>query len=226
MNVLLIEDEQHIADFVVQGLAQYGINVVHEADGFTGLNSALSGRHDAIVLDVVLPLLGGFEVLQELRKRQIFTPVVMLSASADLQDKLKSFNLGALDYVPKPFHLEELAARLKLVVELKQDKFEKAISHGGVTLDRFRREVIWQERATLLTQREFSLLECLMQSPGQIFSKQKILQRVWKIDFETGTNLVEVTIQRLRKKITAPNEIDLFPIETIRGIGYRFSGKR
>ena len=133
--------------------------------------------------------------------------------------------LGADDYLPKPFFIEELIIRLKTLAARKSGNIEKIIQHQGLTLDRFSRVATWGSRSAALTQREFVLLECLMLSPGQIFSRQKILKRVWNVDFDPGTNVVDVCIQRLRKKLAdaRPEKDVVFPIETIRGVGYRFN---
>jgi two-component system OmpR family response regulator len=194
-----------------------------ESDGFRGLNTALIKSFDAIVLDVNLPLMDGFQVLSEIRRKGIHTPVVMLTARAELADRIRTFEQGADDFMPKPFFIEELILRIKTLVTRKIGNVEKVIAQSGVTLDRFTRVATWQGRAMVLTQREFVLLECLMLSPGQIFSRQKILQNVWKVDFDPGTNVVDVCIQRIRKKLSVndPARLTAFPIETIRGVGYR-----
>lgn len=223
MNVLLIEDEEKIIDFVVQGFNAAGFATHVESDGFRGLNAALIKNFDAIVLDVNMPLMDGFQVLAEIRRKGIHTPVVMLTARAELADRVRSFEQGADDYMPKPFFIEELILRLKTLVARKTGHVEKLIQHAGLTLDRFTRLATWKGRSVALTQREFVLLECLMLSPGQIFSRQKILQNVWKVDFDPGTNVVDVCIQRVRKKLTEADTegLSTFPIETIRGVGYR-----
>jgi DNA-binding response OmpR family regulator len=223
MNVLLIEDEEKIIDFVVQGFDAVRFSTHIESDGFRGLNTALIKSFDAIVLDVNMPLMDGFQVLSEIRKKGILTPVVMLTARAELADRIRSFELGADDYMSKPFFIEELIIRLKACVARKTGNVEKLVQLSGLQLDRFTRLATWKGRSVALTQREFVLLECLMLSPGQIFSRQKILQNVWKVDFDPGTNVVDVCIQRIRKKLTEADSESLssFPLETIRGVGYR-----
>ena len=223
MNVLLIEDEEKIIDFVLQGFKAAGFLTHVESDGFRGLNTALIKSFDAIVLDVNIPLKDGFQVLAEIRRQGIHTPVVMLTARAELADRVRSFEQGADDYMPKPFFIEELILRLKTLVARKSGNVEKLIQHAGLILDRFTRQATWKGHSVALTQREFVLLECLLLSPGQIFSRQKILQNVWKVDFDPGTNVVDVCIQRIRKKLseTEADSLNAFPIETIRGVGYR-----
>jgi DNA-binding response OmpR family regulator len=224
MNILLIEDEQHIADFVVSGFEAEGFAVHHDADGFRGLNTALIKKFDAIVLDVSLPLLDGFEVLGEIRRKGLKTPVMILTARTELVDRLKGFEKGADDYLPKPFDMEELIVRVKSLINNKRGKVEMTLVQGDLALDRFTRVATWQGEKATLTQREYVLLECLMMSPGQIFSREQILKQVWNVDFDPGTNVVDVSVQRLRKKLSSPKPDSpiAFPIETIRGVGYRF----
>jgi DNA-binding response OmpR family regulator len=225
MHVLMVEDEQKIADFVMSGFNAAGFITHHEVDGFRGLNTALIQPFDAIVLDVSLPLMDGFKVLSEIRRNGLTTPIVILTARTELNDRLTAFELGADDYLPKPFFIEELIVRLKTLMNRTSGNFEKTIHHQGLTLDRFSRIATWGERSATLTQREFALLECLMLSPGQIFTRQKILNRVWNVDFDPGTNVVDVCIQRLRKKLTDTTSSSdaVFPIETMRGVGYRLN---
>lgn len=225
MNVLVIEDEQKIADILVHGLQTAGFQAQHEADGSQGLNAALSKNFDAIVMDVSMPAMDGFQVLAEIRRKGIHTPVIMLTARTELADRLQAFASGADDYLPKPFFMEELAVRLKTLIARKSGNVENVVSQSGLTLDRLKRLVEWEQRAVALTQREFVLLECLMLSPGQIFSRQQILKHVWNVDFDPGTNVVDVCIQRLRKKLADPelSSTRPFPIETIRGVGYRLN---
>jgi DNA-binding response OmpR family regulator len=225
MNILLIEDEQRIADLIVNDFESAGFEIHHETDGFRGLNTALIKNFDAIVLDVALPLMDGFQVLAEIRRKGLSTPVIMLTAKTDLSDRLNGFALGADDYLAKPFFIEELIVRLKTLVARKSGSVASTIVQSGLTLDRFARLATWGLRTSALTQREYVLLECLMLSPGQIFSRQQILRQVWNVDFDPGTNVVDVCIQRLRKKLADanPDSTNVFPIETIRGVGYRLN---
>jgi DNA-binding response OmpR family regulator len=225
MNVLVIEDEQKIADILIQGLQAAGFQTHHEADGFRGLNTALIKSFDAIVMDVSMPLMDGFQVLAEIRRKGIHTPVIMLTARTELADRLQGFESGADDYLAKPFFMEELIVRIKTLIARKTGNVENVVRQSGLTLDRFKRLVEWEQRSVALTQREFVLLECLMLSPGQIFSRQQMLKHVWNVDFDPGTNVVDVCIQRLRKKLSGSDLSSMrpFPIETIRGVGYRLN---
>ena len=227
MNILLIEDDEQIADLVVSAFDVAGVKTQVEKDGFRGLRTALQLNFDAILLDVALPLMDGFQVLEEIRRNSLNTPVIMLTASIDLPDRLKSFEKGADDYLPKPFYMEELIVRVKSLINNKRGKVEMTLVQGDLALDRFTRVATWQGEKATLTQREYVLLECLMMSPGQIFSREQILKQVWNVDFDPGTNVVDVSVQRLRKKLSSPKPDSLiaFPIETIRGVGYRFKAQ-
>ena len=199
MNILLIEDEQRIADFIVAGFTDVGFTTHWEQDGFRGLNTALIKNFDAIVLDLTLPMMDGLTVLAEIRRKNLAIPVIILSARTDLNDRLQGFEKGADDYLAKPFFIEELIIRIRTVVSRKLGSVEKTMVQSGLTLDRFTRVAHWKTIKVNLTQREYLLLECLMLSPGQIFSRQQILKQVWQIDFDPGTNVVDVCVQRLRK---------------------------
>ena len=224
-NILLIEDEQRIADFIVTGFESVGFVVHHEIDGFRGLNTALIKNFDAVVLDLALPMMDGFQVLTEIRRKGLSTPVILLTAKTDLADRLSGFELGADDFLVKPFFIEELIVRVNILIARKSGSDASTIAQSGITLDRFSRVAKWGMCTSVLTQREYVLLECLLLSPGQIFSRQQILKQVWNVDFDPGTNVVDVCIQRLRKKLSNPdpNSQEVFPIETIRGVGYRLN---
>jgi len=191
MNILLIEDEQRIADFIVAGFTDVGFKTHWEQDGFRGLNTALIKNFDAIVLDLTLPMMDGLTVLAEIRRKNLALPVIILSARTDLTDRLQGFEKGADDYLAKPFFIEELIIRIRTVVSRKLGSVEKTMVQSGLTLDRFTR----------------------------------VAHQVWQIDFDPGTNVVDVCVQRLRKKLTDDKmpEGEQFPIETIRGVGYRFN---
>lgn len=222
MHILLIEDEPRIADFVTQGLQAAGFSVQHATDGRSGLEAILLGGHDLVVLDVMLPGLDGFAVLDKVRQQGILTPVIMLSARGELPDRLRGFQSGADDYLPKPFFTEELIARIRAIVARRRGDSAESLHIAGLTLNRVSRKAQWHNAMVVLSQREFCLLEYLMRSPGHIFSRKQILLQVWNIDFDPKTNVVDVCIQRIRKKLTDASGIqEYFPIEAIRGVGYR-----
>ena len=225
MNILLIEDEQKIADFVLEGFEALGWLSTHALDGASGLEALGQGPFDAIVLDWMLPIIDGMAFLARLREEGHDTPVIMLTAKAEIQDKLQGFQMGAEDYLPKPFHVEELTARIRVLVQRRAGQVPEQLRLNGLELNRVSRKATWRGYSTVLSQREFLLLEYLMQSPGQIFTRKKILLHVWGIDFDPQTNVVDVCIQRLRKKLASSSTEPApdFPLETIRGVGYRWA---
>ena len=222
-KLLLVEDEIRIAEFVLPALGAAGFQVTHVKDGATGLAATLSGEHELVVLDVMLPVLDGFEVLGKVRETGNMIPVIFLSARNELPDRLAGFEIGADDYLPKPFFVEELIARIRAVMARKSGTISDEIQVGELTLNKISRQATWRGTVAALSQREFSLVECLMRSPNRIFSRQQILKNVWGISFNPETNVVDVCIQRIRKKLNRQaREGKPFPIETIRGVGYRF----
>jgi DNA-binding response OmpR family regulator len=221
MRILLIEDEPKIASFVCQGLRACGMAVEHIDNGLDGFQAVLQSQHDLVVLDIMLPGMDGFELLQKIRSMGIATPVIILSAKTDLPDRLQGFDLGADDYLAKPFFIEELIARIRSLLGRNASHNEDIFSVAGITLNRLTRKADWQDQGAVLSQREFMLLDYLMRSPGYIFSRKQILQHVWNINFDPQTNVVDVCVQRIRKKlISDKNNMSVFPIESIRGVGY------
>jgi DNA-binding response OmpR family regulator len=172
----------------------------------------------------MLPNLDGISVLKRLRASGLATPIVLLTAKTDLQDRLQGFEAGADDYLPKPFFIEELVARIKILINRQAGLTASLIEENGLQLNRISREATWSDHQATLSQREFTLIEYLIRSPDHIFSRNQILKHVWGLDFDPKTNVVDVCIQRIRKKLIHPRKGDPknFPIESIRGIGYRF----
>ena len=224
MRILLIEDEPKIASFVCQGLRACGMSVDHIDNGLAGVQTVLQAQHDLVVLDIMLPGMDGFELLKKIRSMGIAMPVIVLSAKTDLPDRLQGFDLGANDYLAKPFFIEELIARIRSLLGRNASHNEDIFSVAGITLNRVTRKADWQEQSAVLSQREFVLLDYLMRSPGYIFSRKQILQHVWNFNFDPQTNVVDVCVQRIRKKlISDKNNKSVFPIESIRGVGYRIN---
>ncbi len=222
-KLLLVEDEIRIAEFVIPDLTAAGFTVNHVKDGATGLAAIMSGEHDLVILDVMLPVLNGFEVLTKVREAANHIPVIFLSARNELPDRLQGFQIGADDYLPKPFFVEELIARVRAVMARKSGSVSDELNVGDLTLNKVSHQANWRGTVAQLSQREFSLIECLMRSPNRIFSRQQILKSVWGISFNPETNVVDVCIQRIRKKLNRQSrDGKSFPIETIRGVGYRF----
>jgi DNA-binding response OmpR family regulator len=220
-KILLIEDEAKIADFVLKGLADAGFAVTHVNDGEQGLQAILQTDHDLVVLDLMLPKLNGYDVLRQAREQGIKTPVIILSAKVDLQDRLIGFDVGADDYLPKPFFVEELAARIKAVLHRKAPVQVDEIKVGHLSLDVVSHKVTWFEVTSVLSQREFNLLAFLMRSPGHIYSRQQILKHVWEINFDPETNVVDVCVRRIKRKLERGSQKMPSPIESVRGVGYR-----
>ena len=222
MKILLVEDEINIAKFVLEGLNANGFHVTHVSDGLTAQEIVASQKFDVLLLDVMLPGIDGLTLLKFFRQSNNRTPVIFLSAKSELSDRLQGFELGADDYVSKPFFLEELAARIKAVtVRASAQPIEHEVIVDQLKLDVLTREVIWQDVRAVLSQREFVLLKYLMRSPGQIFSRKQILENVWQINFDPQTNLVDACIQRIKRKLLRNTEDVDSPIESVRGIGYR-----
>jgi DNA-binding response OmpR family regulator len=219
MRILIIEDEERLAGIIARMLAQerFAADVVH--DGETGLDAALTGAYDAIILDRMLPKRDGASIVRELRAERIPTPVLMLTALSDLPDRVEGLDAGADDYLGKPFAFEELLARLRALVR-RTDKplAPDRVEVGPVTIDLQRRVVERDEQPIDLSAREFALLELLARNRGQILSRDTILERVWGIDAEPQGNVVELYIFYLRRKLghTAAHPV----IRTVRGAGY------
>jgi DNA-binding response OmpR family regulator len=217
MRILVIEDEARIQAFVARGLEAEGYTVVAADNGRDGLELAAAGRWDLVVLDLLLPGLSGLQVLRELHSKRPHLPVVILSARSDLQTNLRGFELGATDYLPKPFSLDELLARIR--VQLRGAApfgDEHTLRAGRVVLDLARRQARIDDAVTDLSDREFRLLHHLLLHSGQVISRERLLAEVWGYDFDPGSNVVDVCIRRLRQKL-GPDA----PIETVRHAGYR-----
>jgi len=218
VKVLIIEDEKKIASFIRKGLEAQGFVVEVSTHGDEGYLMACSRPYDALVLDIMLPGRDGLSILRNLRERKIALPVILLTARSELNERLEGLNLGADDYLTKPFHIEELIARLHAVTRRAAGTTQSILAVADLKMDLLTRKVTRGDQAIELTAREFSLLEHLMRSPGRVLTRVEICERVWDYNFDPGTNLVEVYVQRLRKKVD-----DDFPsklIETIRGVGY------
>lgn len=222
MKVLVIEDEKKISKFIQSGLESQGFSI-HVCDhGDDGYDMATTQAFDAIVLDIMLPGRDGLSILKNLRKKKNPVPVLLLTARSELDERLEGLNLGADDYLTKPFFVEELAARLHALQRRFSGDTLSLLQVADLVVDITTRKVKRGEREVDLTAREFNLLEYLLRSPGRVYSRTQILEHVWGYDFDPSTNLVDVYIKRVRKKITAGDEPQL--IETVRGVGYRMVG--
>lgn len=224
MKVLLVEDQKKIAGFVCAGLRERGFVVEHCGDGETGFERASDGNYDVIVLDIMLPGRDGLSILKSLRKAGNATPIILLTARNELDDRIGGLSLGADDYLGKPFFVEELIARIQALMRRVSGERQNVLVVGDLRLDRISHEVTWCGETVDLTGREFNLIEYLMRSPGRVFTRTEILEHVWGYDFDPTTNVVDVCIQRIRKKIASIGAIadGESPIESVRGVGYRF----
>ncbi len=222
MKILLVEDEQKIAAFVCAGFKERGFVVEHCDNGNDGFARASSAQYDALVLDIMLPGRDGLSILKGLRKAGNTTPIILLTARNELDDRVEGLSLGADDYLAKPFFVEELVARLQALLRRVSGERQNVLAVGELRLDRIRREVTWHGHSVDLTGREFNLVEYLMRSPGRVFTRTQILEHVWGYDFDPSTNVVDVCIQRIRKKIAALGLEGEAAIESVRGVGYRF----
>jgi two-component system, OmpR family, copper resistance phosphate regulon response regulator CusR len=216
-RVLIVEDEARIASFVEKGLRANGLTPTVVGDGPSGLGHAMSGEFDLMVLDIGLPGMDGFTVLRRLRQARSELPVIVLTARDSVTDTVAALEGGADDYMPKPFKFEELLARIRLRLRSDRAPEVTVLQHGPVGLDLRTRRVQVAGRAVDLSAREFALAEIFFRNPGQVLSREQLLSHVWGYDFEPGSNVVDVYVGYLRKKMGA----DL--IETVRGMGYRLS---
>jgi DNA-binding response OmpR family regulator len=219
-RVLVIEDEPGIVDFLERGLRSYGFEVESAVDGVSGTERALSEPFDLVVLDMMLPLRSGLEVLNEVRASRPALPVIILTARGEVEDRVTGLDAGAIDYLTKPFSLSELAARIRAQLRLVAQTPTTTISGGDVEVDLITREVRRGGTPVRLSTTEFELLSYLLRNPGRVLSREQILRAVWGYEYDPGTNVVDVYVGYLRRKLRQPEEKD--PIVTVRSVGYRF----
>ncbi len=223
MRILLVEDDHNLSAFLRKAFREEGYAVDQAAEGDAGLSAALDSSYDCVVLDLMLPGMDGFEIVRELRRRGLHTPVLMLTARGELTDKVKGLEGGADDYLTKPFDLAELLARVQALIRRARFKREdSALKVGTLRLDTASREVSVEGRGIDLSPREFSLLEFLMRNVDRTMSRSRIAEAVWNYQFDSGTNVVDVYINYLRKKLGDLS--DGTEIVTVRGVGYRLEG--
>jgi two-component system, OmpR family, response regulator len=219
MRILVVEDDEKIASFVVKGLKQSGFAVDRARDGEQGLDLASAVSYDAAVLDLMLPKLDGLSVLRQLRQRKISVPVLILSARASVDDRVLGLQSGGDDYLTKPFAFSELLARIQALIRRAVHSSEPShLSAGDLKMDLFAREVFRANQKIDLQSREFALLELLMSHAGRPVTKTMILEHVWDFSFDPQTNVVDVLVHRLRSKVDKGFAQKL--IHTVRGVGY------
>jgi two-component system, OmpR family, copper resistance phosphate regulon response regulator CusR len=217
MRILIVEDEWRIASFIEKGLRAEGYTTTVVTDGVNGLDYATSGEFDLVILDIGLPGMDGFEMLKRLRATDTTLPVVVLTARDSVNDTVRGLEGGADDYMPKPFQFAELVARVRLRLRTRAERGDEiTLQHGPVELDVRSRAATVDGRSVELSNREFRLLEVVLRNPGQVLSREQLLSHVWGYDFDPGSNVVDVYVGYLCKKV-GPGAI-----RTVRGMGYRF----
>jgi two-component system, OmpR family, copper resistance phosphate regulon response regulator CusR len=217
-RILLAEDEARIASFVEKGLRANGFTPTVVADGASALGHAMSGDFDLLVLDIGLPVMDGFTVLRRLREARGSIPVIILTARDSVTDTVAGLEGGADDYMPKPFRFDELLARIRLRLRSERGTPEVTVlQHGGLSLDLRTRRASVDGRVVDLSAREFALTEVFLRNPGQVLSREQLLSHVWGYDFDPASNVVDVYVRYLRKKLGAKR------FQTVRGMGYRLA---
>jgi two-component system copper resistance phosphate regulon response regulator CusR len=218
MRLLLVEDEIKVAGFVKRGLEEEGYAVDLVSDGKNALAMGLKKIHDLIILDINLPGMNGIEVLQALRKQNVATPVLLLTVRAAIEDRVIGLDTGADDYLTKPFAFEEFLARVRALLRRRQAADPPVLQVSDLSLNPAKRLVMRAGEAIELTAKEFALLEYFMRNQGRVLSRTMIAEHVWDLDYDTSTNLIDVYVNYLRKKIDTGREVKL--IHTVRGVGY------
>ena len=218
--ILIIEDEPGIVDFLERGLAGQGFQAISALDGSAGLERALSEHVDLVVLDMLLPEMSGLEVLERLHAAKPTLPVIALTALGEVDDRVAGLDAGAADYLTKPFSLTELAARIRAQLRMAAQVPQTGLAGGGIEVNLLTREVLRDGEPIRLSTTEFELLVYLMRNQGHVLSREQILRAVWGYEYDPGTNVVDVYVGYLRRKLSGPE--DGAPISTIRSVGYRF----
>jgi DNA-binding response OmpR family regulator len=219
-QILVIEDEPGIVDFLQRGLKAYGYDVEFAVDGVTGSDRALSEPFDLVVLDLMLPGIGGLEVLNLIHDRKPALPVIVLTARGEVEDRVSGLDAGAIDYLTKPFSLSELAARVRAQLRVQAQTPATTLTGGDVEVNLITREVRRGGDLVRLSTTEFELLSHLLRNSGRVLSREQILRAVWGYEYDPGTNVVDVYVGYLRRKLRREGEKD--PIITVRSVGYRF----
>jgi DNA-binding response OmpR family regulator len=218
MRILLADDEKKLASFVRKALKEAGYAVDEVHDGTSALEAATRTPYDTVILDVMLPGRDGLSVLKLMREARVETPVLILTARGEVSERIEGLELGADDYMAKPFAMRELIARVAALTRRASPERGTLLRVGDLTMNLLTRQVTRGNRSIRLAQREFSLLEFLMRGPGRVHSRTSLCEHVWEYHFDTGTNVVDVYIKRLRRKIEEGDEPKL--LHTERGVGY------
>lgn len=228
MKILIVEDEHKAGEYLQKGLIESGYVVDLVRDGVDGLYHATSEEYDLILLDIMLPKLDGWQVLNTLRSSGIHTPVIMLTAKEQVEDRVRGFELGANDYVVKPYAFAELLARVQNVfrhhIAAQVVASPQTLRVADLELDMIKRVATRAGQSMLLTAKEYALLELLMRKTGQVLSRTTIASLVWDMNFDSDTNVIDVAVKRLRSKVDKPFDKPL--IHTVRGMGYKLEESR
>lgn len=223
--ILVIEDEIGIVDFLERGLRAHGFTVRSALDGVRGTEMALSEDVDLLILDVMLPGREGHEVLADVRRAKPTLPVIMLTARGEVDDRIAGLDAGAVDYVTKPFSLNELAARIRAQLRVAAQGATTAISGAGIEADLLTRDVRYYGARVALSTTEFELLTYMLRNRGRVLSREQLLRAVWGYEHDPGTNLVDVYVGYLRRKLREAGSGREAPIITVRSVGYRFDAR-
>jgi len=221
VRILLVEDELGIADFVERALRSQGHVVDQASDGIEGERLAVASEVDLVILDITLPGRDGLEVLRGIRRTKPALPVILLTARAEIGDKVAGLDAGATDYMTKPFSVEELLARVRAHLRTPEQGEPTQLSAAGIAMDLLRRSVMREGVDVQLSAKEFELLAYFLRHPGQVLSREQMLNAVWGYDHDPGTNIVEVYVGYLRRKLALEDQPA--PIETVRSVGYRLA---
>ena len=220
MRILIIEDEEKTAAFLSKGLKENGFSVDAAKNGVDGLNALEFGAYDLVILDVMLPLLDGWSVLAALRSKDIQTRVLLLTARDEVEDRVKGLELGADDYLVKPFAFSELLARIRTLLRRGAVVEQQVLKYADLKIDTVKHRVTRSGKRIDLTPKELQLLALMARRPGEVLSRTVIAEQVWDMNFDSDTNVVDVAIRRLRNKVDDPFDVKL--IRTVRGVGYVF----
>lgn len=223
MRILLCEDERELSNAIVAILKHHNYTVDAVYDGTDALDYAISGKYDVILLDIMMPKMNGLEVLRQLRKIHVYTPVLVLSAKSEIEDRITGLDMGADDYLPKPFSMAEMLARIRALTRRKNEVMENVLTFADLTLDRLTYELIVKDERIRLSNREFQMIEMLMSHPSVVISTENFMDRIWGFDSDAEINVVWVYISALRKKL---NQLGAHVIiKAARGVGYTLEEK-
>ena len=223
MRILLCEDERELSNAIVAILKHHNYTVDAVYDGTDALDYAISGEYDVILLDIMMPKMNGLEVLRQLRKIHVYTPVLVLSAKSEIEDRITGLDMGADDYLPKPFSMAEMLARIRALTRRKNEVMENVLTFADLTLDRLTYELIVKDGRIRLSNREFQMIEILMSHPSVVISTENFMDRIWGFDSDAEINVVWVYISALRKKL---NQLGAHVIiKAARGVGYTLEEK-